>query len=76
VSEAGDRIAATGIYPYPPGIPVLAPGESTGKQDGPVLTYLSLLQDFDNRFPGFGHDIHGIENVKGNYMMYCIRGSS
>ena len=73
VSDAGGRIAATGIYPYPPGIPLLAPGERVGPQDGPVLRYLACLQDFDARFPGFEHEIHGIENAGGTYMMYCIR---
>ncbi len=75
VAEAAGRIVAAGIFPYPPGIPVLAPGENTGSRDGPVLSYLRSLQDFDNRFPGFEHDIHGIENVRGEYLMYCIRDS-
>jgi arginine/lysine/ornithine decarboxylase len=73
VSKAGDRIVATGIFPYPPGIPVLAPGERTGPQDGPVLQYLLSMQDFDKRFPGFEHDTHGVENIKGEYMMYCLK---
>jgi arginine decarboxylase len=73
ISEAGTRIVATGIFPYPPGIPVLAPGERTGRQDGPILQYLKSLQDFDRQFPGFEHDTHGVETVKGEYMMYCIR---
>lgn len=73
IEKAGNRIVATGIFPYPPGIPILAPGERTGKQNGPVLQYLKSLQDFDRRFPGFEHDTHGIENVKGEYMMYCVK---
>jgi arginine/lysine/ornithine decarboxylase len=73
IENAGDRIVATGIVPYPPGIPLLAPGEKTGNLKGPVLQYLKSLQDFDNTFPGFSHDTHGIENVNGKYMMYCIR---
>jgi len=73
VSKAGNRIVATGIFPYPPGIPVLAPGERTGKQNGAILQYLKSMQDFDNQFPGFEHDTHGVESVKGEYMMYCIR---
>lgn len=76
VAEAKDRVVATGIYPYPPGIPILAPGERTGPADGAVLRYLLSLQDFDARFPGFEHDIHGVENVRGTYMMYCIREAS
>ncbi|HVP95046.1 MAG TPA: Orn/Lys/Arg decarboxylase N-terminal domain-containing protein [Methanoregulaceae archaeon] len=73
VSRAGNRIVATGIYPYPPGIPLFAPGERTGRRNGPLLGYLKSLQDFDNRFPGFEHDTHGVENCKGEYMMYCIK---
>ncbi|MCU0630029.1 MAG: arginine decarboxylase [Methanoregulaceae archaeon] len=73
VSEAGNRIVATGIFPYPPGIPVLAPGERTGKQNGPILQYLKSMQDFDREFPGFEHDTHGVECVKGEYMIYCIK---
>jgi lysine decarboxylase/arginine decarboxylase len=76
VAEAGGRIVATGIFPYPPGIPVLAPGESMGEQDGPVLQYLLSLQDFDSRFPGFEHDIHGVENIGGRYMISCVREAS
>jgi len=73
VCEAGGRIVATGIVPYPPGIPILAPGERTGPQDGPLLRYLTVLQDFDNAFPGFEHDTHGIECEGGKYRMYCIK---
>ncbi|MGA2918162.1 Orn/Lys/Arg decarboxylase N-terminal domain-containing protein [Methanoregula sp.] len=73
VCEAGNRIVATGIVPYPPGIPILAPGERTGPQDGPLLQYLTVLQEFDNAFPGFEHDTHGIECENGVYRMYCIK---
>jgi lysine decarboxylase/arginine decarboxylase len=73
VSKAGNRIVATGIVPYPPGIPLLAPGERTGKLNEPLLQYLKSMQDFDTQFPGFEHDTHGVEIIKGEYMMYCIR---
>ena len=73
VSGMGGRIVATGIVPYPPGIPLLMPGERAGDAKGPVLRYLLALQDFDARFPGFSHDIHGVENVNGEYCGYCIR---
>jgi len=73
VAEMANRIVATGVFPYPPGIPVLAPGEPAGEQDGPILSYLLALQEFDARFPGFEHDIHGVENVNGEYRIYCIK---
>jgi lysine decarboxylase/arginine decarboxylase len=73
ISKAGNRIVATGIVPYPPGIPLFAPGERTGKSNEPLLQYLKSLQDFDKRFPGFEHETHGVESIKGEYRMYCIR---
>jgi len=72
VGEMGDRVAATAVVPYPPGIPLLMPGERTGKPGGPILKYLSTLQEFDARFPGFTHEIHGVEHHDGKYFLYCI----
>jgi len=73
ISKAANRIVATGIVPYPPGIPLLAPGERTGDINGPVLQYLLALQEFDRQFPGFEHDTHGIENVNSEYRIICIK---
>ena len=68
-----DRVVATGVVPYPPGIPMLMPGESAGNTDGPYLGYLRALQSWDERFPGFGHDTHGVENIEGTYYVYCLK---
>jgi arginine decarboxylase len=68
-----DRVVATGVVPYPPGIPMLMPGESAGAVDGPYLSYLRALQSWDERFPGFGHDTHGVENIGGTYYIYCLK---
>jgi arginine/lysine/ornithine decarboxylase len=73
VAEMGGRIVATGVVPYPPGIPLLLPGEGTGRADEPVLQYLLALQNFDARFPGFTHDTHGVECVDGEYRIFCIK---
>jgi arginine/lysine/ornithine decarboxylase len=66
------RILATSVVPYPPGIPMLMPGESTGDIDGPYLSYLRALRAWDWRFPGFGHDTHGVENRHGGYYVQCL----
>ena len=63
----GGGVAATAITPYPPGIPLVMPGEYLGAADGPVLAYLAALQEFDREFPAFAHDTHGIEAVSGAY---------
>ena len=62
LEHLADRVLATSVVPYPPGIPMLMPGESTGPDDGPYLGYLRALSAWDERFPGFGHDTHGVEN--------------
>jgi lysine decarboxylase/arginine decarboxylase len=67
------RTLATGIVPYPPGIPLLMPGERAGRADEPFIRYLQALQDFDQRFPGFGHDIHGVDASSGAYELYVLK---
>ena len=67
-----DRVLATSVVPYPPGIPMLMPGESTGDSDGPYLSYLRALSSWDRRFPGFGHDTHGVNNRNGTYWVQCL----
>lgn len=69
--QMASGIAATALVPYPPGIPLVMPGESLGESDGPELRYLAALRVFDRQFPGFGHDTHGIEMEAGEY--YALR---
>ena len=72
LDELADRVLATSVVPYPPGIPMLMPGEATGPDDGPYLSYLRALSAWDQRFPGFGHDTHGVENRDGTYYVQCL----
>ncbi len=76
LDELADRILATSVVPYPPGIPMLMPGESTGPDDGPYLGYLRALSEWDKRFPGFGHDTHGVENRDGIYYVQCLKAGT
>ncbi|MBK8051556.1 MAG: arginine decarboxylase, partial [Anaerolineales bacterium] len=73
VDDMANRIVATGVVPYPPGIPMLMPGEKAGPHDGPYLGYLRALQAWDNRFPGFAHDTHGVELINNKYYIYCLK---
>ncbi|HEY4370105.1 MAG TPA: Orn/Lys/Arg decarboxylase N-terminal domain-containing protein [Steroidobacteraceae bacterium] len=73
LDQLAERVLATSVVPYPPGIPMLMPGESTGPNDGPYLGYLRALAAWDKRFPGFGHDTHGVENRDGVYYVQCLR---
>ena len=73
VSEMAGRVATVMVVPYPPGIPILMPGECAGDLDGPILQYLLALEEFDIKFPGFAHDIHGVERDEGGaFSIECL----
>ena len=44
-------------------------------QTARIIKYLKLAEEFDNEFPGFENEVHGvmIEEEKGrkNYYIYC-----
>jgi lysine decarboxylase/arginine decarboxylase len=59
--EREPRTSAVMVVPYPPGIPILMGGEELDAKSRPILDYLLLRQDFENRFPGYEGEIHGID---------------
>src|SRR5258705_2247771 len=67
LDKLANRVLATSVVPYPPGIPMLMPGEATGAADGPYLSYLRALSLWASRFPDFGHDTHGDVHRRGTY---------
>lgn len=72
--DLANRTVATSIVPYPPGIPMIMPGETAGAANGPYIGYLKSLQGWDHAFPGFGHDTHGVEVEDGEYYVQCLKG--
>jgi arginine decarboxylase len=77
LGEMAGRVVGVGVIPYPPGIPIVMPGENIGKDDGPWLTYLRTLQEWGHRFPGFAKEVEGTEERDGVYHVYCLaRGKS
>jgi len=76
LDDMANRVLATSVVPYPPGIPMLMPGENAGPAGGPYLSYLRALRDWDARFPGFGHDTHGIEIRDGKYFLQCLKANA
>ena len=73
IDELEGRITAVLLTPYPPGIPLLIPGERFNKI---IVNYLKFARDFNERFPGFETDVHGlvkqIENGKAFYYVDCV----
>jgi arginine decarboxylase len=78
VSAMVERTISVQLVPYPPGIPIMMPGERVTAQKRAVVDYLLALQNFDRRFPGFEHDTHGIEVERDRdgapiYMTRCLK---
>jgi lysine decarboxylase/arginine decarboxylase len=76
VSEIGGRTVAVMVVPYPPGIPVIMPGERCGPATRAIVDHLVSLQEFDTRFPGFENEVHGVDVVTREgrrvYYIYCV----
>ncbi len=72
LDDMAGRVVAVGVIPYPPGIPIVMPGENVGEEDGPWLTYLRTLQEYGHRFPGFAKEVEGTEERDGVYHIYCL----
>jgi arginine decarboxylase len=69
------RITTALLTPYPPGIPLLIPGERFNKR---ICDYLRFTREFNSRFPGFHTDVHGlVEEDLGNgqrrYYVDCVK---
>ncbi|EGR2044907.1 arginine decarboxylase [Vibrio parahaemolyticus] len=78
VKEMVGRTVAVQVVPYPPGIPLMMPGEKVEEGNTAVIDYLLALQDFDARFPGFEHDTHGVEietdeQGESYYSLFCLK---
>ncbi len=67
------RITSILLTPYPPGIPLLIPGE---RFNSTIVRYLQFTRSFNEQFPGFETDVHGLveETIDGNtgYYVDCV----
>jgi arginine decarboxylase len=74
IDDLEGRVTSVMLTPYPPGIPLLIPGE---RFNGTIIRYLQFARDFNQKFPGFETDIHGLasEVVEGKKKFYvdCVR---
>ncbi|MBH3427451.1 arginine/lysine/ornithine decarboxylase [Pseudomonas alkylphenolica] len=71
------RIAAVMLVPYPPGIPLIMPGERFTEATRSIIDYLVFAAAFDSGFPGFVADVHGLQHEAGMhgrlYTVDCIK---
>ncbi len=69
------RVTTSLLTPYPPGIPLLIPGERFNRK---IVSYLRFTREFNSAFPGFDTDVHGLVEDEGEgtarrYSMDCVR---
>jgi len=77
IDQLEGRITTALLTPYPPGIPLLIPGERFNKK---IVDFLKFTRDFNDAFPGFATDVHGLvgeERPDGtkHYYVDCVAGN-
>ncbi|WP_313064160.1 lysine decarboxylase LdcC [Atlantibacter hermannii] len=66
-----NRVSANMILPYPPGVPLVMPGERVTTESRAVLDFLLMLCSIGRHYPGFETDIHGAK--RGEDGIYRVR---
>ncbi|RYF59989.1 MAG: lysine decarboxylase, partial [Comamonadaceae bacterium] len=74
IDQLEGRVTGVLLTPYPPGIPLLVPGERFNKT---IVSYLQFAREFNARFPGFETYVHGLaaetlENGAVRYYVDCL----
>ncbi|MGR3696575.1 MAG: Orn/Lys/Arg family decarboxylase [Sagittula sp.] len=74
IDKLEGRVTTSLVTPYPPGIPLLIPGEVFNAK---IVDYLRFNRDFARECPGFETDIHGLvqevgENGVVHYFADCV----
>ena len=74
IDELEGRVTGVLLTPYPPGIPLLIPGE---RFNAMIVQYLQFARNFNATFPGFETYIHGLAQDTGpdgqpRYYVDCI----
>ncbi|MDP2878815.1 MAG: arginine/lysine/ornithine decarboxylase [Sulfuricella sp.] len=74
IDDLAGRVTSVLLTPYPPGIPLLIPGERFNET---IVRYLKFAREFNEKFPGFETDIHGLvkEQMDGKerYYVDCVK---
>ncbi|WP_314813118.1 class I tRNA ligase family protein [Bordetella pertussis] len=75
IDQLEGRVTGVLLTPYPPGIPLLIPGERFNRT---IVQYLQFAREFNERFPGFETYIHGLADEEGpdgakRYYVDCLK---
>lgn len=72
LAELLGQVSADMILPYPPGVPLVMPGEKVTEKSAAVLDYLNMLCETGELFPGFDTEIHGAYRRKDGYYVKVL----
>jgi len=74
IDQLEGRITTSLLTPYPPGIPLLIPGERFNRR---IVDFLKFTRQFNAAFPGFDTDVHGLveedSETGRSYYVDCVR---
>ncbi len=76
IDKLEGRVTTALLTPYPPGIPLLIPGERFNKK---IVDYLKFTREFNAAFPGFDTDVHGLvehdaaDGTARRYYVDCVK---
>jgi arginine decarboxylase len=77
IDDIAGRVTAMLVTPYPPGIPLMVPGERFNQT---IINYLKFTRAFNGQFPGFETDVHGLvrETIAGesHYFIDVVKETS
>lgn len=73
LDKLANRVSAVGVIPYPPGIPIVMPGESFGSNKQPWLSYILSIAHWGERFPGFEKELEGAQFEHGQYRIWVLK---
>ncbi len=74
LKDVKNRTCVEMILPYPPGIPLIFPGEMIDDESYDILEFLLTLCKIGNQFTGFSTNIHGAwQEDDGEYYVKVIK---
>lgn len=74
IQDMQDKVNANMILPYPPGVPLVMPGEMLTADNRALLDFMLMLCEIGEHFPGFETDIHGAyRQPDGSYTVKVLK---
>lgn len=74
IQDMQDKVNTNMILPYPPGVPLVMPGEMLTADNRAVLDFMLMLCEIGEHFPGFETDIHGAyRQPDGSYTVKVLK---